>query len=340
MLVLDKAPCRTDSPTQRHWPTQSTHCAKGKAGQSPERGQAMGRGSEGRVGALLPPPQASEPSICSAPFSSPGAQPATEAHPDSRGPRRLPRRSPSTRVRTGETSTLHVRASPACARGRHGRHSPQPDGQQVGQQQRRQEDLEELGGEDAALLHDARVAHAERGGALRVPQEQELPAGRGGQRAPAPGPRGPRGRRLTWLGGCSLADWTNPKSSLSFSSGCFRPLSSSPCSLPRTAGDEVGEPAASAPGSSPPPATPPVEGPPDSSGPELQALPQGGTGQWGQTSTETPAVVLGVKGKTEIPEKARNRDVPELTAHGCSEQVHVRVWQKRGPEAHTHPWSQ
>ena len=54
--------------------------------------------------------------------------------------------------------------------------------------------------------------------------------GEGGQQAPAPGPRGPEapGRRLTWPGGHSLADWTNPKSSLSFSLGCFRPLSSSP----------------------------------------------------------------------------------------------------------------
>ena len=31
---------------------------------------------------------------------------------------------------------------------------------------------------------------------------------------------------------------------------------------------------------------------------------------------KTPAVVLGIKGKTETPEKAPNRDVPELTAHG------------------------
>lgn len=55
---------------------------------------------------------------------------------------------------------------------------PQPDGQQVGQQQRRQEDLEELRREDAALLHDARVAHAERGRALWVLEEQEF-LGRG-----------------------------------------------------------------------------------------------------------------------------------------------------------------
>lgn len=64
-------------------------------------------------------------------------------------------------------------------------HLPQADGQQVREQQGRQEDFEKLGREHAPLLHDTRVPHAEGGCALRV-LEQERPAGgRGRVRAPA-----------------------------------------------------------------------------------------------------------------------------------------------------------
>ena len=75
------------------------------------------------------------------------------------------------------------------------KHSPQPDGQQVGQQQRWQEDLEELRRKDAALLHDACVAHAERGSALRVLEEQELPEGRGRSAGAGTRPRRPPRKR-------------------------------------------------------------------------------------------------------------------------------------------------
>lgn len=77
-------------------------------------------------------------------------------------------------------------------------HSPQPDGQQVREQQGREEDLQELRREDAPLLHHARVPHAERGRALRV-LEEELPGGTHASERPCSGstetPR-PRGHSL------------------------------------------------------------------------------------------------------------------------------------------------
>lgn len=51
---------------------------------------------------------------------------------------------------------------------------PQADGQQVREQQGRQEDFEKLGREHAPLLHDTRVPHAEGGCALRVLEQERL----------------------------------------------------------------------------------------------------------------------------------------------------------------------
>lgn len=51
---------------------------------------------------------------------------------------------------------------------------PQSNGQEMGQQQRRKKDLEELCREDAPLLHDTGVSHAERGRALGVSKEELL----------------------------------------------------------------------------------------------------------------------------------------------------------------------
>lgn len=45
---------------------------------------------------------------------------------------------------------------------------PEPHGQYVGQEQRREEHLQELGREDAALLHNPGVPYAERSGTFRV----------------------------------------------------------------------------------------------------------------------------------------------------------------------------
>lgn len=114
-------------------------------------------------------------------------------------------------------------------------HSPQPNGQQVRQQQRRKEDFEKLGRKDTPLLHDARVPHAEGGCALWVP-EQELPAeGREVSLLARSASRlfHDAKNRLTW-GGCFRAGLTSPISSLSFSLGCFRLLSFSQCNLPQT----------------------------------------------------------------------------------------------------------
>lgn len=51
---------------------------------------------------------------------------------------------------------------------------PQSNGQEMGQQQRRKKDLEELCREDAPLLHNTGVSHAERGRALGVSKEELL----------------------------------------------------------------------------------------------------------------------------------------------------------------------
>lgn len=53
---------------------------------------------------------------------------------------------------------------------------PQAQSQDVRQQQRRDEDFEELGGEDAAFLHGASLPHAEGHGAPGV-TEVKLPEG-------------------------------------------------------------------------------------------------------------------------------------------------------------------
>ena len=184
---------------------------RGEGGAEPRAGAGLwARAQDGGWGPcsyLLEPASRASPLPRS---QSPGLQPASEACPDIQRPSRLPRRSPSARIRTGKTRTLHVRAAPGApplprlcprpARAPCRRHSPQPDGQQVGQQQRWQEDLEELRRKDAALLHDACVAHAERGSALRVLEEQELPEGRGRSAGAGTRPRRPP-RTQTHLAG-------------------------------------------------------------------------------------------------------------------------------------------
>lgn len=119
---------------------------------------------------------------------------------------------------------------------------PQPDGQQMGQQKRRQKNFEKLRREDAPFLHDARVPHAERGRALRALEEEELPGGEvlvSGGVPGQPGQGRPPVQTLTWSGARFPAGWTNPKSSLSFSSRCFRLPSSSPYSLPQTGAERM-----------------------------------------------------------------------------------------------------
>lgn len=113
---------------------------------------------------------------------------------------------------------------------------PESNGKQMREEQRWEENLQKFCWKYPPFLHDAGVPHAERSCASGVfekefPNFEEenvvrtfiytsvlvaLPAGSALPQAP---------RALT-LGGCSPACWTNPISSLHFSSGAFLPLSS------------------------------------------------------------------------------------------------------------------
>lgn len=195
---------------------------------------------------------------CSGPTSEASGQAAESKSGVNPGPAREgePRTAPQDRQHESsqaqqEGMTQRGRVEPSrqwglrvpCSRPQHfsrypgSHHSPETNGQQVGQQQGREEDLEELSREDAPLLHDARVPHAEGRGALGV-LEQELP----GKEEAGQGLPGPRHRHPVWPGltleGCSPAGWTSPRSSPSSSSGYSPPLSSAPESPPRTG--EVG----------------------------------------------------------------------------------------------------